>query len=216
MSNFGIKVEGTTYLFEYPQECPLCHQLVIEPSRRVSKIYEKKLEAVFQCPNPDCHRLFFGYYKLVLGEVASHTKLYPINPTHDEIPEIIRKISPSFVAIYLQANEAKQAGLDHICGPGYRKAVEFLIKDYAKSTVQEDTEKEIIDNTWAKDVLTNYIQEPKVQNVAEKALWLGNDETHYLRVWTDHDIDDLIALIKLTILWIDMDDQSKKYMEELS
>ncbi len=217
MSQFSIKVRGITRRFEYPEECPICHRLIIEPSRPIGHIDGDKFEQVFQCSNPDCTRIFIGYYKIDdPTKISTHYKLYPIEPKIDEIPQIIHKISPKFIEIYKQASEAKQSGLDQICGPGFRKAVEFLIKDYAKSTVDDPETKKAIENTWAKPVVEKYIAEPKVQRVAEKALWLGNDETHYLRVWNDHDIEDLIALIQLTILWIDMDDKSKKYDEEIS
>ena len=47
---------------------------------------------------------------------------------------------PDFVEIYHQSEAAENAGLSRICGFGYRKALEFLIKDYAiyKNPGQED------------------------------------------------------------------------------
>lgn len=39
-------------------------------------------------------------------------------------------ISPRFVTIYEQAMRAAQMGYDELVGMGYRKALEFLIKDY--------------------------------------------------------------------------------------
>jgi len=65
-------------------------------------------------------------------------------------------------------------------------------------------------------VVVKYIDDIRVQKLAERALWLGNDETHYLKVWTAHDVEDLKALIKLIVLWIDMDNQSSRYMSEMS
>lgn len=43
--------------------------------------------------------------------------------------DIINEISPGFVKIYNQAHEAEIRLLDDIVGGGYRKALEFLIKD---------------------------------------------------------------------------------------
>jgi hypothetical protein len=41
--------------------------------------------------------------------------------------------------------------------------------------------------------------------MAQRAVWLGNDETHYERRWEDKDIDDLKRLITLTVNWIHND-----------
>ena len=34
------------------------------------------------------------------------------------------------------------------------------------------------------------------------ATWLGKDETHYVRIWNDKDIEDLKMLMQLTVYWI--------------
>jgi hypothetical protein len=35
--------------------------------------------------------------------------------------------------------------------------------------------------------------------VAERAVWLGNDEVHYTKKWENKDIDDLKTLINLVM-----------------
>lgn len=64
-------------------------------------------------------------------------------------------------------------------------------------------------------MLKNHVSDPRIQLVAEKALWLGNDETHYLRKWVNHDLDDLLVLIELTVKWIEIEELSAKYEREL-
>ncbi len=100
-----------------------------------------------------------------------------------------------------------------IAGPGYRKAFEFLIKDYAKS-LTPDKEKDI-EKKFSGVVVSEYIQDARIQAVAKRCLWLGNDETHYLRRWTDHDVGDLVTLIKLTANWIEIEHLSKSYVEQM-
>jgi hypothetical protein len=51
--------------------------------------------------------------------------------------------------------------------------------------------------------IENYVPDGKLKERARRATWLGNDESHYERVWTDHDIEDLKVLIKLTQNLID-------------
>lgn len=50
--------------------------------------------------------------------------------------------------------------------------------------------------------IKDHIQEEGIKTVAERAAWLGNDETHYLRKWEDKDINDLIDLIDSVSGWI--------------
>lgn len=40
--------------------------------------------------------------------------------------------------------------------------------------------------------------------MANRATWLGNDETHYVRLYNDRDVTHLMALIKVTIHWIEI------------
>ncbi|MBY0598965.1 hypothetical protein [Bacillus bingmayongensis] len=56
-----------------------------------------------------------------------------------------------------------------------------------------------------KPCITAYIAHPKVASLAERDVWLGNDETHYVRKWEDKDVQDLKLLIKLTVSYIDME-----------
>jgi hypothetical protein len=88
-----------------------------------------------------------------------------------------------------------------------------LIKDYAKSLTPEKGKD--IEKKFAGAVVDEYIADKRIQAAAKRALWLGNDETHYLKKWESHDIEDLIVLIKLTTDWIDIEQLSKKYVREM-
>ncbi|MFZ1989529.1 MAG: hypothetical protein WAW96_07115 [Alphaproteobacteria bacterium] len=129
------------------------------------------------------------------------------------MPAHIQKLSPAFVAIYREAEEAKQLGLLQIAGPGYRKAFEFLIKDYAIAMKPDNAAE--IKEAFSGSVVKNYVPDPRIAPLAERSLWLGNDETHYLRKWVDHDIKDLIRLIDLTMHWMEIDLSSKEYLATL-
>lgn len=122
-------------------------------------------------------------------------------------------LSPQFVSIFQEAAEAQAHGLSQIAGPGYRKAFEFLIKDYAKSLAPDKAAE--IERKLAGAVVAEFIGDERIKAVAKRSLWLGNDETHYLRKWEQHDITDLIALIKLTSHWIDIGQLSKAYIQEM-
>ena len=40
-------------------------------------------------------------------------------------------------------------------------------------------------------VISRYIDDSNIKNVAKRAVWLGNDETHYIRKWEDKDLSFL-------------------------
>jgi hypothetical protein len=76
-------------------------------------------------------QFFFCYYgKAPSGKLVA---VRPVKPNVQVFPDAVAKLSPTFVSIFAEAEEAAQLRLQQIAGPGYRKAFEFLVKDYAKS-----------------------------------------------------------------------------------
>lgn len=130
-----------------------------------------------------------------------------------EVPDIINEISPSFKQIYEEAQAAEQLGYTQICGGGYRKALEFLIKDYA-TFLHPDKDKEIAKMELG-NCIKKYIDNPSIQIYANRASWLGNDELHYRRYWENKDIFDLGALIEASILAIRIEEEGKKLEIEM-
>jgi hypothetical protein len=63
--------------------------------------------------------------------------------------------------------------------------------------------------------ISEIIDEDRIKQCAKRAAWLGNDETHYTRVWQAKDIRDLKALIQMTVNWIDLIVQSDAYLQEM-
>jgi hypothetical protein len=109
----------------------------------------------------------------------------------------IDEISPDFGIIYRQTVQAEMSGLDTLVGIGYRKAIEFLLKDWVISENPDERDK--IAKMNLMDCVKNYIQDPSLKNGFERIVWLGNDETHYERVWKEKDIDDLKGLLDATL-----------------
>lgn len=130
------------------------------------------------------------------------------------IPQMIKKISPKFDLIFNQAFEAEKLGLDLICGLGYRKSYEFLIKDYLlkknpKSEHSKIKEKQIM------PCINEYINDVSIKILAHRVLWLGNDHAHYLKLHKNKGIDDLKRLIYQTINWIDKNEELKKMEKQI-
>lgn len=67
--------------------------------------------------------------------------------------------------------------------------------------------------SWA--LVANYINSDQIREIAKRATWLGNDETHYVRKWEDKDLNDLKKLITLTIHWIEMEKLTAEVVQDM-
>ena len=205
-----------------PNECPICHH-IIQPKQVCGyrKDEERYVRVVFECPNLECQELFIGYYigYMSMGNMMApnyHFELEKVEPqvyNSKVFEEMVHNVSTTFVEIYNQASSAEQVGLNEICGMGYRKALEFLIKDYL---IQElPKEEDNIKKSLLGKCINTYISDQNIKAMASRAVWLGNDETHYVRKWENKDIQDLKKLIDITIYWISMSIMTKQYMEDM-
>ena len=208
----GISYDGHSYQVDVPDACPICHRHS-EMQFSVGGVVdqERGVQAVFRCAYRHC-RVFFicSYGPRPSAELLG---VRPLKSPESLFSEAIAKLSPMFISIFGQAAEAKHLQLAQIAGPGFRKAFEFLVKDYAKSL--QPSKSDEIEKSFSGKVVADYIPDARVQAVAKRCLWLGNDETHYLRKWMDRDIEDFVNLIKLTTHWIEMEELSKTYVQEM-
>ena len=208
--------DAQRFNLNFPDECPMCHRNVapIQISAiRVLESLRPEIDVAFRCTNLDCDSMFIGIYKPDDASEWFLEKTTPQTPENKEFEETILKLSPSFIKIYNQAIAAEAYDLDQIVGMGLRKALEFLIKDFV---IKLNPEKDAtIRKTLLGNVIKNYIEDQNLKRVAERAVWLGNDETHYERVWTNQDLDDLKRLIHLSVNWIDNVLTSQAYIDDM-
>jgi hypothetical protein len=217
--DYGVPNGGSrASINRYPDTCPVCMK-AIEATFHIAAATSpssRYIQAVFQCPRVDCRSFIIAYYH----KPDSYSKTYllsGVNPTHPgkvEFSNEIQELSPNFVHIYNQAFAAEQYQLDEICGPGYRKALEFLIKDYACSEHPSDEAE--IKKAFLAACIKQYIEDVRIQQTAKRATWLGNDETHYVRKWSDKDIQDLKVLIRLTVNWIENVILTNRYSSDMA
>jgi hypothetical protein len=59
------------------------------------------------------------------------------------------------------------------------------------------------------------MESPRIKDCARRAAWLGNDETHYYRIWEDKDLKDLKLLLQLTLHWIEDECATKKAVKDM-
>ncbi|MBB1059276.1 DUF4145 domain-containing protein [Marilutibacter spongiae] len=220
-----VKSDSKAYRVDhFPDVCPQCHH-AIEPKYEMTRELgflqshvEKRIDVFFSCPRQSCRASFIAFYTVPPG-VSSQLAIYDLDsvaPQMSKIPTLpdrVSSLSPSFVEIYSQADVAEQSNLDQICGCGYRKALEFLIKDFACH--YHPAQIETIRGATLATVIRNHIDERSIKTRAELASWLGNDETHYVRKWSDKDLNDLKALLELTVAAVNHHLLADHYQSEM-
>ncbi|MGJ9383248.1 hypothetical protein [Salipaludibacillus sp. CF4.18] len=212
-----LSVNHNLSVNKFPHQCGLCHKN-IDPIF-ISSVFVRGgsktnfMESSFQCTNLDCHSLIIGYYtRNSPAEMFSLEKTAPNKPIANEFSEEIKEVSPYFVNIYNQSFEAEQNELTLISGIGYRKALEFLIKDYLTYLNSDEDEKY---TRMPLGQCLNQLDNTNIKEMAKRASWIGNDEAHYTRKWEDKDVTDLKRLIEVTVYYISMEVSSNKYLEEM-
>lgn len=191
----------STVTIDTPSKCPHCGRTMSPQhvgqsiSSEVSSTSDKgRFSVIFRCPFEDCLKYFvIEYINDYYGNASMVDYTYR-PPIKVKLPENIEKVSLVFVEIYSQATVAESEALNQIAGVGYRKAAEFLIKDYVIS--KNPSDEEHIKSIMLGKVIADYLNDfPKIQALAKSVAWIGNDETHYVRRHDDKDIEDLKKFI---------------------
>lgn len=191
-----------------PQICPRCSYAITPVKLAVCAMSDSYVTICYLCNA--CARPFFTEYQMYKKNDSLYAsdilKSYPKEFQPTEFDDSIKTVSPGFIEIFNQAKVAETHDLDQISGVGYRKSLEFLVKDYAIYLNSEDEKsKEKIRNMSLVQCIESYIVHPRIGEITKRAAWLGNDETHYVKKYTDENIETLKSLIKLSVNWITMD-----------
>lgn len=204
---------------EIPNICPICRNKIHPDIILHSQLsYDRQTntgrsEVVFHCTNDKCNSLFICRYE-EFGNSSDIIEIIPPMITTVTIPKEISIISPAFHKIYEQANIAFSLGLDEICGVGYRKSIEFLVKDYLKSIDTEEYTHKQIETTTLRNCIRQWVPDPRIKGLLERSTIIGNDETHYTKKYEDRDINYLQSLINITIHFISMEFEALKIENE--
>lgn len=135
------------------------------------------------------------------NDIYIHESSAPMCTINTYFSDNINKLSKNFVKIYNESSLAESLGLTSICGMGYRKSLEFLIKDYVISVNPQDSDN--IASLTLAQCISKYIDNPRLNTLAKASAWLGNDETHYTKKHKNYDIQDLKAFITAFTTFID-------------
>ena len=204
-----------------PERCPFCHELA-NPTQKGGNLNSSETyisesllvwEIFFICSNKSCQKAFIGYYKRIGNNDFELINLSKGIYVKTKFSAEINSFSPKFEQIYNQAFVAEQEKLLEVCGCGYRKALEFLIKDYAIS--KNGSEKDEIEQKALRKCIEKYFKGSQIEIVSNRAIWLGNDEIHFMRKWKEKDLTDLKRLLELTVHWIEMEKRTNDYENDM-
>jgi len=127
-----------------PDVCPLCHHAIVP--KLVGSAYAGyyplgMLQIIYQCTKRDCERVFIAGYKTLndTGKVHHWKIITPIEPEPVQFSQDIYNASAMFTAVYSQAIASEAHNLTELTGIGFRKSLEYLVKDFA---ISQNPEKE--------------------------------------------------------------------------
>lgn len=200
------------FVYEPETTCPRCKSQVA-PNPIYSIAYDKKdgisyVAIISYCTG--CHDIFITRYKLGLPFPNDRTKFQstglicsePMTYSKQAFDDKIVNLSPQFEKIYNQSLAAETYQLDEIAGLGYRKSLEFLIKDFAIHEHPDETD--IIKKKSLNSCIQDYIESEPIKLLARRSTWLGNDEAHYVRKHQQYNISDMKEFIQATAYFIGM------------
>ena len=217
--NADVTGDSAPLAYETVVECPVCHH-ALDP-RVLCGYYAENRGIQLMASNcshtvylldfcPKCRHMFIAEYDATAslrnykGDIefkdAKLRRTYPAEPSKYPFSKHISSVSPSFVETYHQSEAAELSGLLEVAGCGYRKSLEFLVKDYLCYKTPED------EQTIKGEFLGNSVKridDRRLQILAERAVWIGNDETHYIRKHDDLDVVDMKRFIKAAVHFVD-------------
>lgn len=197
----------TIYL-NLPNKCPRCETAIsVTPSSSFyipNKFNPSILTvgSIFFCPY--CEQFFFAEILVPNApyqEEANAFAIYPSSRSTTVFSGEISKLSPKFVETYNQAEVAESSNLYEICGSGYRKALEFLVKDFIisqKPDCEDDVKSEMLGAC-----ISSHIDNSRIKSLSKASAWIGNDETHYVRKHEDYGLKEMKAFIMAMVSYIE-------------
>lgn len=200
---------------EFVNECPFCKKGIhVNTLHFHTEEFDgtEYVNVMGKCPV--CNEIFLAKYNYELFQTPI-SKLY-MNPKITYYPTLIKKtefssyiinVSPKFVELFNQAEEIENLGMIDICGISYRRAFEFLIKDFT-AFLEPEKKDEIFQDNKISNVISNRLPEKyginEIKEIASRSWWLGNDYAHYTKKYENKDINDLKECIDITYKYIEL------------
>ena len=191
------------------EQCPICHFSIkairLDGFIKYNPLSNSHFYGMYLCPH--CHQPFFchfsNYVDRSYGSDFYFSNLVSVEPQTAPVTyfsDEITALSPAFVETYNQSVIAESNNLTQICGVGYRKSLEFLVKDYLCHKYPDDKDA-IFEEYLSRSI--KRIEDRRIQTLAERSSWIGNDETHYIKKHEDIGIDEMKTFINAMLRYIE-------------
>lgn len=220
MNKETIKILEYELCIIKPNVCPYCDK-GIDPiiiNKFPYRFYDQcNIIVTLKCPC--CEQVFFAKYQLdptTLDYMPN--EIFPLEviggyKKRMDFSQEITELSPGFIDSYNDAFVAEQAGCSHIVGMAYRRAFEYLIKDYAIKYNPNEAESIIKMNL--SDCVNKYVKNNETKDLLLRTTWIGNDFAHYEKKHADIDLHDLKQLIDLSMGEIESEIKRKNYIAKI-
>ncbi|MXN90193.1 DUF4145 domain-containing protein [Flavobacterium sp. Sd200] len=214
-------VHNNYYDVVAPNICPYCYvtQICTEVGCSQKHSSKESLISLWRCTNMSCQRLIVCENELIGAEFV-FIRFLDSCPQERIWPEPVLQLKSAgdstleskFIKTYNQSVQAENAGLDEIAGMGYRKSIEYLVKDLATAKFPNDIEK--IKGKALAQVLKDYFT-GDIKDILERAVWLGNDHAHYYKIFEQFDLTMLKDLIDYVLAELDKEYKKAHYLNSI-
>lgn len=205
-----LEQKVVSLIYEDETICPICKASIFPVFLSASYNTESTASVFNYCRN--CKETFVTQYEIFQSGKTNSNHLYvetkrviysaPNRFEQISFDDCLERLSPQFVKIYNQAEAAEAMQLDEIAGLGYRKALEFLVKDYSIHFYEE--EKENIKKMNLASCIKQYVDDKRINILAERSVWIGNDEAHYIRKHEELDVQDMKRFTQAMVYFVSM------------
>lgn len=206
----NLENKAVSLIYEDETTCPICKAKILPVFLNASYNTESTASVFNYCRS--CKETFVTQYEVFKNGKTTSNRLYveakkvvysaPNRFERVTFEDCLERLSPQFVKIYNQAEAAEVMQLDEIAGLGFRKALEFLVKDY--SIHFHKNEEENIKKMNMASCIKLYVEDKRINTLAEKSAWIGNDEAHYVRKHEDLDVQDMKRFTQAMVYFVSM------------
>lgn len=220
MSKEKVKIKGYEFIVTKPNACTYCDKGIdpIIVNKFVYPFYDLwNIVITYKCPC--CEQIFFAKYQInPMGLGIDTGSLYPFeiiggHKTSQEFDDCLKDVSQDFIDSFNDAYIAEQSGCTSIVGIAYRRAFEFLIKDYAIKYNSNNAND--IKTMNLSECIKKYAPTDDMKELLLRASWIGNDFAHYESKHENVDISDLKQLILLSVDSIIADVKKRNYIAKI-
>ncbi|MDU6791728.1 MAG: hypothetical protein E6427_03320 [Anaerococcus sp.] len=191
-----------------PLTCPYCGKVVELTERDSTNMFFSKNQEIYlkilfaKC----CSKNLAVTYLL---EKPQNEKIkiefissYPMSSDTYFYPSI-QDLSPNCIRLYKDSSFAYDHNMYDLAAMGYRKSLEYLIKDYAIKELNKPKEEVVKKSLY--DSISSYMPLQQLINTADVVRLLAKDKTHYQEKYKEYDIEVLKKYLDIFLKLIDTD-----------